>query len=186
MDETEMVVECQRGDRDAFRFIVDRYGDTLYGTAYLMTRNRSTAEDLVQSSLLLAWKGIPKFKAGTNLKAWLVRILINQVMSERRRKQHPQSPLDGVMESPSDAIGGLEAVLEAERQEEIQTALYTLDERTREAIVLRYFAEMSIKEIAETLKWAEGTVKSRIHRGLSSLRTHFDTKAKPVAVALEE
>ncbi len=186
MDETEMVLECQRGNRDAFRHVVDRYGDTLFGTAFLMTRDRAAAEDMVQSSLLLAWKGIPRFKAGSNLKAWLVRILINQVMTERRRKRHPQAPLEAVAERPSEAISGLEAVLAAERQEEIQAALYTLDERTREAIVLRYFAEMSIKEIAETLRWAEGTVKSRIHRGLSSLRTHFDTTTAPVAVALEE
>lgn len=186
MDETEMVLECQRGNRDAFRFIVEQYGDTLFGTAYLMTRDRSAAEDIVQSSLLLAWKGIPKFKAGTNLKAWLIRILVNQVVSERRRKRHPQSPLDEIAERPSEGISGLEAVLQAERQEEIRVALYTLDDRTREAIVLRYFAEMSVKEIAETLRWAEGTVKSRIHRGLSSLKTHFDTTSAPVAVAVEE
>lgn len=186
MDETEIVRECQLGNRDAFRFVVERYGDTLFGTAYLMIRDRPAAEDMVQSSLLLAWKGIPGFKAGTNLKAWLVRILVNQVMSERRRKRHPQTSMDEVVERPSETIGGLDAVLHAERQEEIRIALYTLDDRTREAIVLRYFAEMSIREIAETLRWAEGTVKSRIHRGLSSLKTHFDTTAAPVAVAVEE
>ncbi len=186
MDETDVVIECQQGNRDAFRYIVETYGDTLFGTAFLMTRDRAAAEDIVQSSLLLAWKGIPRFKAGTNLKAWLVRILVNQVMSQRRRKQHSQSPLDAAATRPATTVDGLEAVLESERQQEIQAALYTLDDRTREAIVLRYFAEMSIKEIAQTLKWAEGTVKSRIHRGLASLRTHFDATAPSLVMALEE
>ena len=111
MDEIEVVTECQRGNRDAFRLIVESYGDTLYGTAYLMARDRSAAEDIVQSALLLAWKGIPKFKAGTNLKAWLVRILVNQVVSERRRKRHPGSSLDAVADRPADVIDVLDSVL---------------------------------------------------------------------------
>ncbi len=186
MDETEQVLKCQQGNRDAFRYIVERYGDVLFGTAYLMTRNRAAAEDMVQSAFLLAWKGIPRFEAGTNLKAWLIRILINQVVSEKRRKQHPETPLDSAPDRAGDLDGGLDAVLRSERQEEVRAALYTLEESTREAIVLRYFAEMSIKEIAETLDWAEGTVKSRIHRGLSSLRNHFEAATPPMVMAFEE
>ena len=186
MDETEQVLKCQKGDRDAFRYIVERYGDTLFGTAYLMTRDRSAAEDFVQSAFLLAWKGIPRFKAGTNLKAWLVRILVNQVMSDRRRKQHQLSPLEDAPDVPADSDGGLEALLQAERHGEVRYALYTLDETTRQTIVLRYFAEMSIREIAEAMACAEGTVKSRIHRGIQSLKKYFGAAEPSVLMAVEE
>ena len=186
MDETRIVELCQEGDREAFRSIVERYGDTLYGTAFLMSRDHSFTEDMVQQAFLRAWKSIPQFKAGTNLKAWLVRILVNQVMSDRRRKRLPQEPLDAAFDSAVDEPGGLELVLESERQEEVREALLAVDEGARRAIVLRYFAEMTVPEIAESLGWAEGTVKSRIHRGLQKMRQHFMSESHVVSFALKE
>jgi RNA polymerase sigma-70 factor (ECF subfamily) len=141
---------------------------------------------MTQTALLLAWKSIPQFEAGTHLKAWLVRILVNQVISERRRKKLPQMPLEAAPDSPGEAASGLESVLAAERQEEVRAALGTLDDNVRQAIVLRYFAEMSVPEIASALGWAEGTVKSRIHRGLAKLKEHFTETATAVAVPLRE
>lgn len=186
VDETRIVELCQDGDREAFRSIVERYGDTLYGAAFLMSRDHAFAEDMVQQAFLRAWKSIPQFKAGTNLKAWLVRILVNQVMSDRRRKRLPQESLDSAYASASDEPGGMDAVLESERQEEVRTALQSIDEGARKAIVLRYFAEMTVPEIAESLGWAEGTVKSRIHRGLRKLREHFKSEQREMKFALEE
>lgn len=186
MDETRIVELCQDGDREAFRSIVERYGDTLYGAAFLMSRDHAFAEDMVQQAFLRAWKSIPQFKAGTNLKAWLVRILVNQVMSDRRRKRLPQESLDSAFASASDEPSGIDTVLESERQEEVRVALQSIDEGARKAIVLRYFAEMTVPEIAESLGWAEGTVKSRIHRGLRKLREHFKSERREMAFVLEE
>jgi RNA polymerase sigma-70 factor (ECF subfamily) len=186
VDETQAVILCQEGDREAFRSIVERYGDTLYGTAFLMTRDHATAEDMAQQALIRAWKSIPQFTAGTNLKAWLVRILVNQVVSDRRRKRLPQESLDAAFEHAGEEPGGLESLLELERQEEVRAALFSIDESSRRAIVLRYFAEMTVPEIAESLGWAEGTVKSRIHRGLRKMREHFTSEPQPKPAALKE
>ena len=68
MDEAEVIHRCQRGERDAFRFIVERYGKVLYGTAYMMTRDRALAEDMVQEAFLLAWRNISSFRLGTSFK----------------------------------------------------------------------------------------------------------------------
>lgn len=186
VDETRAVELCQEGDREAFRSIVERYGDTLYGTAFLMTRDHAAAEDMVQQAFLRAWKSIPQFTAGTNLKAWLVRILVNQAMSDRRKKQLPQEPLNAAFASATDEPDGLETVLDSERQEEVRAALFSIDESSRRAIVLRYFAEMTVPEIADSLGWAEGTVKSRIHRGLRKMREHFMSEPHAMSFALEE
>ena len=73
MGEEDAIRRCQNGDREAFRFVVDHYGRVLFGTAYMMTRDRPLSEDLAQEALLLAWRNIASFEIGTNLKAWLLR-----------------------------------------------------------------------------------------------------------------
>jgi RNA polymerase sigma-70 factor (ECF subfamily) len=121
LDETTVVLSCQKGDRDAFRLIVERYGDVLYGTAYLMTGDRPLAEDMVQEALVLAWRGIPRFRAGSNLKSWLVKILVNRVVSELRVRRRDLQLADDF-----DAPGGDEGVdvlLTAEEQARIHEAL---------------------------------------------------------------
>ena len=84
MTEDEIIRRCQAGDREAFRSLVEQYQDVLYGTAYLMTGSRMVAEDQVQEAFLSAWKGIGSFRTGRPLKPWLVRILVNKVLSYRR------------------------------------------------------------------------------------------------------
>ena len=86
MTDHEAILRCQDGDREAFRYLVDRYKDVLFGTAVLMTGNRSVAEEQVQEALLSAWRGIRGFRLGSPVKPWLVRILVNAVLSQQRRR----------------------------------------------------------------------------------------------------
>ena len=85
MDDHVAVRLCQDGQPDAFRLIVERHSGVLFGTAFLMTRDRARAEDMVQEALLSAWRGIRSFRPGSSLRAWLIRILVNRVISEGRR-----------------------------------------------------------------------------------------------------
>jgi RNA polymerase sigma-70 factor (ECF subfamily) len=96
MDDHAAVRLCQDGESDAFRLIVERHSGVLYGTAYLMTRNSARAEEMVQEALLLAWRGIRSFnpeRPGSNLRAWLIRILVNRVISEGRRGRVEETEL---------------------------------------------------------------------------------------------
>jgi RNA polymerase sigma-70 factor (ECF subfamily) len=93
LSDAEAVRRCQQGDRDAERVLVERYGNMLYGTAYLMTRNHTIAQEMVQEGLILAWRGIGSFRGGS-LKSWLARVLVNRVISEKRRVVAPTIPLD--------------------------------------------------------------------------------------------
>ncbi len=186
MDETQAVRLCQEGDESAFQIIVERYGDVMFGTAILMTRDRALAEDLVQDSLLLAWKGIPRFTAGSNLKAWLMRILVNRVISDRRRKRVDEVEMDASYDIPVEPDSAAQTVISAQEAERIRAALLELPFEPRQAVVLRFYAGMTIPEIAETLGWREGTVKSRLHRALRQLRDVLETQPDPATLIVEE
>ena len=170
MDEGEAIRRCQAGQRDAFRFVVERYGKVLHGTAYMLTRDRSLAEDLVQETFLLAWRNISAFKSGTNLKAWLLRILVNRTISEQRKKRVTQTELEEGAAALSDSDQVEESVIRKEERERIRRALETLPADQRRAVVLRYYAELTAPEIAQTMGWREGTVRSRLHRAMARLR----------------
>ena len=94
MTDEQAVLRCQNGEHEAFRHLVERYKDVLFGTAVLMTGNRALAEEQVQEALLAAWRGISGFQSGRPVKPWLVRILVNAVVSQRRRRALDTVPLE--------------------------------------------------------------------------------------------
>ncbi len=169
MNEGEAIRRCQSGDREAFRHLVEQYGNVLYGTAYLMTRDRIAAEDLVQETLLLAWKGIRSFQAGRPMKPWLVRILVNRLMSLRRHHFIQTTPLQGEETlGRADEPAGL--AQQTETRDDVRRAITALPEEHRQVVMLRYFTDLSVPEVANVLGCPEGTVKSRLHRALEHLR----------------
>ena len=189
MDENQAIKLCQEGHKGAFKVVVDQYGDLMYGTALMMTHDRMLAEDIVQDSLVLAWKSIRKFKAGTNLRAWLMTILVNRVRSVMRRKRPAEISSDESYEEPYSSYDALDAVITAEEAERIRAAVQELAFEPRQAVVLRFYAEMSVPEIATTLGWKEGTVKSRLHRALRQLQGILeppDSDKSPAPVLLPE
>ena len=173
MTDEQAIRLCQDGDRDAFRHLVERYKDTLYGTAFLMTGDRTVAEDHVQEAFLSAWRGIRRFRIGRPFKPWVVRVLVNAVVSHRRRRSFPTAPLDEAdrTEAPSDVV---ESVMAGTRHEMVRRALRRLSPEHRQAVVLRYFAEMTVPEVALSVGVREGTVKSRLHRALGRLREELE------------
>ena len=171
------VERCQQGDRNAFRAIVDAYGDRLFRIAYLITRDQHLAEDAMQEALVQGWRNIKSFRAGTNLAAWLNRILLNQVKKQTRRKRHPEEPIDAATRLADPGIAPDDAVTGAELATYLRAALETLSEDQRTAVVFRFYLDYTIPEIAETTGWAEGTVKSRLSRAMTALRGNIDRDA---------
>lgn len=170
-EEANTIRRCQAGEIDAFQPIVERYGDLLYGTAYLMLRDRGQAEDAVQEAFISGWKGIGSFDGSRSLRPWLMRILINHVLQRRRRKLLPSQPLsDSANELPSGAVGPEQAVERAWERAEVRKALATLPDDAARVVVLRYSADLSLQEISETLSLPLGTVKSRLNRALKRLQ----------------
>lgn len=176
MTDHEAIQRCQDGDREAFRQLVDRYRDVLFGTAVLMTGNRAVAEEQVQEALLSAWRGIRGFRLGNPVKPWLVRILVNAVLSQQRRKALPTVQLNDtgpdephfVGDDPAATLDALEDRLVLRR------AIAELSPDHRQVVALRYFAGLTVPETARVLGVREGTVKSRLHRALAVLREQLD------------
>jgi len=165
--EDEIIKRCQTGDRDAFRSVVEKYQDVLYGTAYLMTGNRTMAEDHVQEAFLAAWKNISNVRKGYPLKPWLVRILVNKVLSYQRTNANTMISLDANLaldpagEDPAEDIA---------QRDQLRRVMQGLSNEQRQVVLLRYFAGLSLAETAAALRRPQGTVKSQTSRALEQLK----------------
>jgi len=168
-DEALVVRRCKDGDREAFRVLAERYEGTLFGIAYLMTHDRPTAEDSVQEAFLKMWKHLPSLRSEDKLRAWLVRILINEVRNAERKARAPTVPLEAASEQAiSDSF---ERTIEsAEVRQRLREAIRTLPRDQKEAVVLRYFGGLSTSDAAAAMGCREGTVKSRVSRGIDRLQ----------------
>ncbi|HEX6238221.1 MAG TPA: sigma-70 family RNA polymerase sigma factor [Acidimicrobiales bacterium] len=170
-------------DRSRFAEQAMEYMPSLYAAAMRMTRNPADAEDLVQETYLRAYRGFGGFEEGTNLKAWLYRILTNTYINSYRAKKRRPDETD--LEEVEDLylyrrIGGLEAAMAGRSAEEelldrftdteVKEALESLPENFRLAVLLADVEGFSYKEIAEILDIPIGTVMSRLHRGRKALQ----------------
>jgi len=155
--------------------------DALYATALRLTRAPSDAEDLVQDTLLKAYRFYDRFEAGTNLKAWLLKILTNTFINRYRRSVRERKVFDGVGARPVGegvmsraAMRGLSRPVEDVQRRilarEIQAAIDELPEDYRLMIVLADVEELAYKEIAEIVGCPIGTVMSRLHRARKALQ----------------
>jgi RNA polymerase sigma-70 factor (ECF subfamily) len=157
--------------------------DSLYSGALRMTRNPADADDLVQETYLRAYRGFGGFQEGTNLKAWMYRILTNTYINAYRAKQRRPDETDlGEVEDLYlyRRLGGLEAarsgrsaedeLMDTFSEAEVKQAIEDLPENFRMAVLLADVEGFSYKEIAEILDIPIGTVMSRLHRGRKALQ----------------
>ncbi len=171
--------------------------DGLYAAALRLTRSQSDAEDLVQDTLLRAYRFYDRFEAGTNFKAWLLKIQTNMFINRYRRSVREREVLEGqaalpvgegvmsraAMRSLTDPVGAAQRSLVVR---EIQSALDRLPDEARLMIVLADVEGLSYREIADAVACPIGTVMSRLHRARKALQVDLVSHARQLGIVAED
>ncbi len=181
--DTELVIRAQQGDRAAFAELAVLVGDRLHSVAHRMLRDVGLAEDASQQTLLKAWQELPRLREPERFEAWTYRLLVNVCHAEWRRRKRSLAALpdlDSVPEpiSPDD----MAIVIDRDQLERGYSRL-SMDHRV--VVVLRYYLDMPVAQIAETLGVGEGTVKSRLYHAMRGLRAALDADTRDVAVVAD-
>jgi len=174
----ELVASAQKGERRAFEELVERHKQKAYHIAFGFARDREDAKDLSQDAFLKAFANLKNFDGRSSFYTWFYRILVNLCLDyKRRQKRAPADEFDETVEhqmdpshEPKTARTPDQHVLAGQISRKVGSALEALPAKQRTVFILRNHQGLSIKEIAETMETAEGTVKVHLHRAVTALR----------------
>jgi RNA polymerase sigma-70 factor (ECF subfamily) len=172
--DSELLRRAQHGDDQALHELVDRHAQSLFGLAFSLVGNAADAEDVVQETLLGAFRRLNAFEGRSSVKTWLTRILMRQAARHHRRRHVRRTvSIDRLSDPSADILAGRPAPAGAEQlnvRMDVMEALDTLSPLHREIIVLRELQGLSYAEMAEVLDVPPGTVESRLFRARRELR----------------
>lgn len=173
MDSHQMVKDLKAGKKVAFDQLYEEYHLQLYRTAYLILGNAHDAEDVLQETFVSAYTNIGQLKDEKKLKPWLYSILKHQAY-EKGKKRNREWPDENVLVKIDISHGGDDSEDQFALQDEIQRSLMKLKPGLREVLILFYYNELTIKEIAQVCGIFQGTVKSRLYRGRRELKKELE------------
>jgi len=168
-------------ESDSFEAVALPHLNDLYRTAVHLVRDRTEAHDLVQEAYLQAWKAFHRFEPGTNCRAWLFKILINEVRHYRRRWFNNKTVAEPE-QSFEETLAFEPPIPDDIQDEDVLAALDEIPREFREVVLLSDVQEFSYKEIAEMLGIPVGTVMSRLSRGRKQLRVKLASYANATGV----
>ncbi len=171
---------CQRGDFQAFAWVVRTYQQRLFVYIKKLTGNHHLAEDIVQETFVRAFRKIEQYEPSKDLGSWLYRIAHNLAMDSFRRdaRNEQVQQRQAWTSKPIDIpIGAHQQLENRDRAQRLEAALAELPDRTREIFLLHYFSDKSVRQIAYILDIPVGTVLAQLSRGRKKLRTIL-TEAK--------
>ena len=178
----ELLLRAREGDADAFCAVAKAHEQRLFQQAVALCHDPTAAEDLAAETLIEAWKSIGRFDGSCQFSTWLYAILVHRFQKSLRRARSRPVPLASLpvreaeqqeilLERVSDAelLPG-EALLQKELNTQLEEAIHALPPKHQQVLLLRFYEEASLPEIAGALGLSLGTVKSRLHHALEKLR----------------
>ncbi len=166
--EQELVRACQRGEREAFDRLVQRYQREIYRLCYRYLNNHEDASDLAQEAFLRAWKAIGRFRGQSSFSTWLYRIAVNACLNHRALRRPPMRELP---ESLADPAPGAQVHVELDDEaRRVRQAVSRLPQKQRAALILKVYRELTHEEVAEILGTSVGTAKSNLFHALGNMR----------------
>ncbi|OYO17095.1 RNA polymerase sigma factor [Enemella evansiae] len=180
IDDRQLILRAQDGETEAFGQLVDRYQGRLFRTAYMILADRQDSEDVVQETLILAWKRLHLLENPAAFRGWVSQICsrraTDMVRRRARRQTDAHDPEDLQLESNGMADGSRRSRVDPAHTTEVNAQLHalaqilaTLDSELRVCWVLREIEELSYREIAQTLSLTEPTVRGRIARARTQI-----------------
>ncbi|MCP4542206.1 MAG: RNA polymerase sigma factor [Chloroflexi bacterium] len=179
LSDGELVVKLQSGDLGVLGILYERYKMIVYRTALAITRDPSTAEDILQDCFLRVYERAHLIDSSRPLKPWLYRVTVNMAYNRERRGKRWQTSLDGIIDrltSPIHHSPEWQAEM-SDVYSKVIRAISSLNINQRSVITLFYLNSLSVKEIATILECPVGTVKSRLYHGRENLRQEMARKA---------
>jgi RNA polymerase sigma-70 factor (ECF subfamily) len=161
----ELVVAAQNGDHEAFHELVSAHKSKIYSIAYAYLKDHADSLDAIQEATCRAYIKLAKLKEPRYFQTWFIRILIRVCIDEQKRKRR-SIPL-------SDLPEPLAAELALDDKIRLEMAVGLLPPNLRHIIILKYYEDMTLSEIASLLEKPEGTVKTRLNKALNQLRTAY-------------
>lgn len=173
--EPELVILAQNGDRAAFTTLATALYDRLHRTAENILHDAHLAEDATQSTLLSMWRDLPGLRDPSRFEAWSFRTLVHACYAERRGigRWVPNLLADVPDRAGPDGLGTV-----ADR-DQLERGFRRLSVDQRTVVVLRYYLDLSLEQVADVLDVPVGTAHSRLHRALGSLRAALEADARP-------
>ena len=173
MEDEALVLAFQSGDSSAFDRLFHRYKDRVLRTAFLITGNHCDSENVLQESFIKVWGSLPALKDPARFRPWLWRIVTRTAWQYCRRRDVEQPVEDiweGCLIDSSAAISSLDVLMQAESRNALLKAVNSLSLQQRTVIILHYYNDMSVQEIAAATGTLSGTVKSRLFAARRKLR----------------
>jgi RNA polymerase sigma factor (sigma-70 family) len=163
MIDINLIIRCQQGEESAFDALYHVIAKKALWTAYLMVGQKDKAEDILQETFYICFRDIAKLQKPELFQAWFNCILVRNCWKAREKRREVESFNSSSMENLADELNVVETVESNQTKLVIRNAIDKLSLPLRTTIILYYYSDLSISEIANVMKCMQGTVKSRLH-----------------------
>ena len=167
-DDWDAIQACQRGEREAFDRLVERYQRNVYRLCFRYVNNHHDANDMAQDVFLKAYRAIDKFRGDSAFSTWLYRIAVNTCLNFRAARKAPAEELSDHLADGARPV--VERIEDDERSVKVREAVARLPEKQRATLILKVYQDLTHEEVARILGSSVGTVKANLFHAMVNLR----------------